>query len=190
MNINNAIVTAVAGFALVPAMSWAGTIGGVQYASQYDYREFFAVTDHHDFHVGLAGNPFPGSELGVVARDLLPAMQSNKPRPALIFTYDPAVETNQPDYRLMLVFDAANDLSSKDVCNGVTRLSPASLACSTSMPSIAATTGRCRRRRPGRRPAGGERSARRPAPSRSCSRSWFNRLAGVAAPTWAKSSRN
>jgi hypothetical protein len=122
MNINNAIVTAVAGLALVPAMSWAGTVGGVQYASQYDFREFFAVTDHHDFHVVLAGNPFPGNEIGAVARDLLPAMQANKPRPALTFTYDPAVvEKDQPDYRLMLIFDAANDLDSKEVCNGVTR---------------------------------------------------------------------
>ena len=121
MNIKTAIVTAVAGLALVPAVSSAGTIGGVQYASQYDYREFFNISDHHDFHVGLAGNPFAGSDMGMVARDLLPAMQANKPRPALTFTYDPAVERDQPDYRLMLVFDAANDLDSKEVCNGVTR---------------------------------------------------------------------
>ena len=56
MNISKAIATVAAGLALAPTMSSAGTIGGVQYASQYDYREFFAVADHRDFHVGLAGN--------------------------------------------------------------------------------------------------------------------------------------
>lgn len=124
MNISKAIVTVAAGLALAPTMSSAGTIGGVQYASQYDYREFFAVADRHDFHVGLAGNPFPASDPGMVARDLLPAMQANKPRPALTFTTDPDVQTNQPDYRLMLVFDAANNLDSKEVCGGVTRFKP------------------------------------------------------------------
>lgn len=121
MNINKMIVTAAAGLALLPPASSAGTVGGVQYASQYDYREFFAATDHRDFHVVLAGNPFPSSDLGTVARDLLPAMQANKPRPALTFTFDPAVEKDQPDYRLVMVFDAANDLDSRAVCNGVTR---------------------------------------------------------------------
>jgi len=124
MNIRNMIVTAAAGLGLVPAVASAAIIGGVQYAPQYDFREFFAVTDHHDFQVVLAGNPFPGSDMGTVARDLLPAMQAAKPRPALTFTYDPAVEKDQPDYRLVLVFDAANDLGSKEVCDGVTRFKP------------------------------------------------------------------
>ncbi len=124
MNISNSIVSVMAGLALVPVSAFGATIGGVQYASQYDHREFFHVADHRDFHVVLAGNPFPGSDMGTVARDLLPAMQANKPRPALHFTYDPAVEKDQPDYRLMLVFDAANDLDSKEVCNGMTRFKP------------------------------------------------------------------
>ena len=98
----------------------AAVIGGTNYASQYDYSEFFAAADHHDFKVVLAGNPFPASDLGSVARDLLPVMQAAKPRPALTFAYDVAVEKDQPDYRLMLVFNAANDLGSKEVCNGVT----------------------------------------------------------------------
>ena len=88
-------------------------------------REFFSIADHHDFHVVLAGNAFPGSDLGSVARNLLPVMQAAKPRPALTFAYDVAVEKDQPDYRLILVFNAANDLGSKEVCNGATRANPA-----------------------------------------------------------------
>ncbi len=42
-------------------------------------------------------------------------------RPALTFAYDVATAKDQPDYRLVLVFDAANDLGSKEVCNGVSR---------------------------------------------------------------------
>jgi hypothetical protein len=52
-------------------------------------------------------------------------MQAAKPRPALTFAYDVAVEKDQPDYRLMLVFNAANDLGSREVCNGITRGSAA-----------------------------------------------------------------
>jgi len=121
MKISNTIVAAFAGLVLAPAMASAAVIGGTNYASQYDYGEFFSIADHHDFKVVLAGNPFPASELGSVARDLLPVMQAAKPRPALTFAYDVAVEKDQPDYRLMLVFNAANDLGSKEVCNGVTR---------------------------------------------------------------------
>ena len=80
-------------------------------------------------------------------------MQAAKPRPALTFAYDVAVEKDQPDYRLVLVFDAANDLGSKEVCNGVSRFNAARPGLFKPMPSIAATTCRCRRRRPGRRPA-------------------------------------
>ena len=124
MKISDTIVGAVVGLGLIPVAASAAIIGGTQYASQYDYGEFFTATDHHDFQVILAGNPFPGSDMGAVARDLLPAMQAAKPRPALTFTYDPAVEKDQPDYRLVLVFDAANDLNSTQVCNGVTRFKP------------------------------------------------------------------
>lgn len=125
MKLSNTIAGAVVGLGLVPAMASAAIIGGTNYASQYDYSEFFAVADHHDFQIVLAGNPFPGSDFGTVARDLLPAMQAAKPRPALTFTYDPAVMKDQPDYRLVLVFDAANDLDPKEVCKGVTRFKPA-----------------------------------------------------------------
>jgi hypothetical protein len=124
MKISNTVVAAFAGLVLAPSMVSAAIIGGTNYAAQYDYSEFFAAADHHDFKVILEGNPFPGSDMGSVARDLLPAMQAAKPRPALTFAYDVAAAKDQPDYRLVLVFDPANDLSSKEVCNGVSRFKP------------------------------------------------------------------
>jgi hypothetical protein len=126
MKISNTVVAAVAGLVLAPAMAAAAVIGGTNHASQHDYREFFSITDHHDFKVVLEGNPFLGSDMGTVARGLLPAMQAAKPRPALTFTYDVAPVKDQPDYRLVLVLDAANDLNSKEVCNGVSRFNPRS----------------------------------------------------------------
>src|SRR5216684_9020648 len=94
-------------FALIatPAIFLAAVIGGYYYAPQYDYREFFAATDGRQFQVVLAGNPFPSIDPAVVARDLLPAMQAAKPRPALTFTYDKPWPPTRPDYRLVLVFD-------------------------------------------------------------------------------------
>ena len=124
MKISSTVLSAVAGAAFVPLAVSAATIGGTYYAAQYDYGEFFSVADHHDFKVVLAGNPFPGSDVGAVARELLPAMQSAKPRPALTFAYDAARSPDQPDYRLVLVFDPARDLGSKEVCSGVTRTEP------------------------------------------------------------------
>ncbi|MGH8429785.1 MAG: hypothetical protein ACREUF_05210, partial [Solimonas sp.] len=108
-------------FALItaPAVGFGATIGGTFYATQYDYREFFAATDGKPFQVVLGGNPFPGIDPAVVARALLPAMQAAKPRPALTFTYDRPSPPPRPDYRLVLVFDPANNLNSDPVCAGV-----------------------------------------------------------------------
>ena len=107
-------------FALIalPAACLAAIIGGTYYAPQYDYREFFAATDGRQFQVVLAGNPFPGIDPAVVARDLLPMMQAAKPRPALTFTYDKPSPPTRPDYRLVLVFDPALNLNSDPVCAG------------------------------------------------------------------------
>ncbi|MFO1161082.1 MAG: hypothetical protein U1E60_19730 [Reyranellaceae bacterium] len=96
----------------------ASGIGGAYYAPQYDYSEFFAVTDGRNFQVIMAGSPFPALPANEVNRRLLPVMQANKPRPNLTFTYEPPVETPQPNYRLVLVFDAANDLTAARVCSG------------------------------------------------------------------------
>jgi hypothetical protein len=101
-----------------PAVGFAAIIGGTYYAPQYDYREFFAATDGRQFEVVLAGNPFPGIDPAVVARDLLPAMQAAKPRPALTFIYYKPSPPTRPDYRLVLVFDPANNLNSDPVCAG------------------------------------------------------------------------
>jgi len=105
----------------LPAATHGGVIGGTYYAPQYDFREFFAATDGRNFQVILGGNPFPGVDPDSVARDLLPAMQAAKPRPALTFTYDAPVERPRPDYRLVLVFDPANDLNADTVCQGKIR---------------------------------------------------------------------
>jgi hypothetical protein len=109
---------------LAACASSIAVIGGTYYAPQYDFAEFFAATDGRNFQVILVGNPFPGIDPNTVARDLLPAMQAAKPRPALTFTYDAPVERPRPYYRLVLVFDSALDLGSAEVCNGTTRTRP------------------------------------------------------------------
>lgn len=123
MRLRNALVAALAGLALAPAALSAATIGGTNYAPQYDFREFYAAADGKSFQVNMAGTAFPGVDPGMAARDMLPLLQAGKPRPALTFTYDKA-EQARPSYRLMLVFDAANDLGSAAVCNGAVRTQP------------------------------------------------------------------
>jgi len=108
----------LAGLAALPALAVAATIGGVYYAPQYDYRDFFAATDGKNFPVILAGSAFPSVDAGVVASDLLPAMQRAKPAPALTFTYERPIPPASPDYRLVLVFDPANNLNADPVCAG------------------------------------------------------------------------
>jgi NAD(P)-dependent dehydrogenase (short-subunit alcohol dehydrogenase family) len=114
----------VLGLLALPLSASAAVIGGVYYAVQYDYREFFAATDGRNFQVILAGSPFPTVDPRIVARDVLPVIQAAKPRPALTFTYDAPVERPKPDYRLVLVFDPANDLWGDPVCRGTTRFKP------------------------------------------------------------------
>ncbi|MFN4017021.1 MAG: hypothetical protein ACK4JB_16915 [Reyranella sp.] len=118
MRLMTRIGPVLAGLVAMPALSVAATIGGNFYAPQYDYREFFAATDGRNFTVVLAGTAFPGVDPAIVARDLLPAMQRAKPRPALTFTYDRPLPPPSPDYRLVLVFDPANDLNADPVCAG------------------------------------------------------------------------
>src|SRR5215471_3257792 len=101
-----ALTTAVG----IPVVTHAAVLGSSYYAVQYDYREFYAISDNKPFRVELVGHPYPAMEMDEVARRLLPVMQANKPPPNLTFTYDkPAVQL-RPDYRLLLVFDPANDL--------------------------------------------------------------------------------
>ena len=118
------IAAALLAATAIPAAAYAATIGGMNYATQYDYREFFSAADGRNFQVIVAGNPFPNMNADDVARHLLPQMQTNKPRPALTFTYDPPVEEPHPYYRLVLVFDAANNLNSVTACNGKPRFKP------------------------------------------------------------------
>jgi hypothetical protein len=102
-----------------PGVGAAGVIGGTYYAPQYDYSEFFAAADGRNFQVVLYGNAFPGGDPSIAARDLLPAMQAAKPRPALTFTYADPPERPRPYYRLVLTFDPANDYGSNSVCAGI-----------------------------------------------------------------------
>jgi len=124
MRFRSRIAAALLAVAALPAAAYAATIGGTYYAVQYDYREFFAATDGKNFQVVIHGNPFPGTDPAIVARDLLPMMQAAKPMPRLTFTYDTPAEKPRPDYRLMLVFDPANDLNSDSVCKGTVRFKP------------------------------------------------------------------
>jgi len=122
MRVLKKIATALLAAAAVPAAAYAATIGGYFYAVQYDYREFFSIADNKNFRVVLGGNPFPGMNADDVARQMLPQMQANKPRPALTFTYDKPAEEPRPDYRLWLIFNPANDLGADSVCaTGKTR---------------------------------------------------------------------
>lgn len=102
----------------------AQTVGGFDYAPEYDFSEFWAATDGRYFRVIVAGNPFPQLPIEQVKQRLLPVMQANKPRPALTFTYQQPPEELRPDYRLLLVFDPANDLTAARVCAGQIFLKP------------------------------------------------------------------
>ncbi|MBN9090506.1 MAG: hypothetical protein J0J01_26645 [Reyranella sp.] len=106
--------------ALLPVAAFAATIGSVDYATQYDYREFFNAADGKPFRVVLAGTPFPGATVDSAAGPLLAQMQAAKPQPRLTFTYDVPSERPRPDYRLVLVFDAAGDFGAPSVCAGAT----------------------------------------------------------------------
>jgi hypothetical protein len=101
-----------------------GTVGGFDYAPQYDFSEFFAATDGRMFRVIIAGNPFPELTQVEMQRRLLPVMQANRPRPRLTFTYEVPAELPRPDYRLVMVFQAANDLTAARVCANEIRLRP------------------------------------------------------------------
>jgi hypothetical protein len=115
---------AVLAAAAVPLTACAATLGGYQYATQYDYQEFYIATAGKPFQVIVAGNPFPTLNADDVARHLLPAMQASKPRPPLTFTYEKPGEEPHPYYRLVLVFDPANDFGASSACNGPPRFKP------------------------------------------------------------------
>lgn len=119
------VISALLGAAL-PFLSpaRAQTVGGFDYAPEYDFSEFWAATDGRYFRVIVAGNPFPQLPVEEVKQRLLPVMQVNKPRPALTFTYQQPPEEQRPDYRLVLVFDPANDLTAARVCAGQFFLKP------------------------------------------------------------------
>jgi hypothetical protein len=102
----------------------SGSIGGTDYAPQYDFSEFYAATNGKTFRVVFEGNPFPALTQQESQRRLLPVMQANRPRPRLTFTYDAPAELPRPDYRLVLVFDSAIDLTAARVCAGEVRHQP------------------------------------------------------------------
>ncbi|MCW5735425.1 MAG: hypothetical protein KIS73_14930 [Enhydrobacter sp.] len=101
-----------------------GSIGGTDYAPQYDFSEFYAAANGKTFRVVLEGNPFLALTQQESQRRLLPVMQANRPRPRLTFTYEVPSELPRPDYRLVLVVDAAIDLTASRVCAGEVRHQP------------------------------------------------------------------
>jgi hypothetical protein len=112
-------LAATLALAMLPVAAAAATIGGTEYAPQYDYREFFTAADGKPFRVVLLGNPFPAMAIEQVAGQFLAQMQANKPQPRLTFTYDQPSAQPRPDYRLVLMFDPANDMGAYSVCAGV-----------------------------------------------------------------------
>lgn len=119
-----AAIGALAGAVWLSAAGAQATVGGADYAPQYDFSEFFAATDGKTFRVVTAGNPFQSLPVNDVRARLLPVMQANRPRPRLTFTYDVPAERPRPDYRMVLVFDAANDLGAQRVCDNEFRHRP------------------------------------------------------------------
>lgn len=101
-----------------------GSVGGTDYAPQYDFSEFYAATNGKTFRVVFEGNPFPALTQQESQRRLLPVMQANRPRPRLTFTYAVPAELPRPDYRLVLVFDSAIDLTAARVCAGQVQHQP------------------------------------------------------------------
>jgi len=112
-------LAAALALSIVPVAPFAATIGGTEYAPQYDYREFFTAADGKSFRVVLLGNPFPAMAIEQVAGQFLTQMQANKPQPRLTFTYDQPSGQPRPDYRLVLMFDPADDMGAYSVCAGV-----------------------------------------------------------------------
>src|SRR5215207_5757039 len=116
MRLVRRIAAALFGSIAVPALALAATIGGAYYATQYDFREFWAATDGKPFQVVLAGDAFPCVDPTTVAQALLPRMQAAKPRPAL--TYTEPTPPPRPNYRLVLIFNPALNLNADPVCAG------------------------------------------------------------------------
>jgi hypothetical protein len=99
-------------------------ISGTYYAPEYDYSEFYALTNGKTFQVIVSGNPFPNIPQEEMERRLLPVMQANHPQPELTFTYDAPAEEPHPDYQLVLVFDPADNLTAARVCASQIRHRP------------------------------------------------------------------
>jgi hypothetical protein len=111
-------IAATLAASMLPMAALAATIGGTDYAVQYDYREFFNAADGKPFRVVLAGAPFAGMPIEEAAGPLLAQMQAAKPPPRLTFSYDIPVERPRPDYRIVLVFNATGDFGAAAVCAG------------------------------------------------------------------------
>src|SRR5471032_2809119 len=124
MRIIRTLLAAFTASAVLPLVGNAATLGGTNYAIQYEYRDFYIAADNKPFRVELLGNSFPGMSPEEFARRLLPVMQANKPQPRLTFTYDVPAEPPHPDYRMMLVFDAAANLTAAEVCKAGNRVKP------------------------------------------------------------------
>jgi len=109
----------------LPATALA-TVGGANYATQYDFDELRAFTDGKPLRVEIMGQPpFAGVAADDAARQMLPLIQAGRPqRLRSIFTYDKPAERPRPEYRLVLVFDSADNLNSSTVCEGQSRHKP------------------------------------------------------------------
>lgn len=101
-----------------------GVVSGTDFTPNYDFSEFYAVSNHRTFLAVVAGNPFPALPPEEMRQRLLPVMQANRPPSDLTFTYAAPAERPHPFYRVVLVFDPAIDLMASSVCAGQIRLLP------------------------------------------------------------------
>src|SRR3569832_1322082 len=86
---------------VAPAQS--ATISNEDVHLQYDYSEFYAVTNNREFEVVVRGNPtsLPQPQFKARLMQLLgQAMRNTRTIP----TTNPAVRTQHSNYRLVLVF--------------------------------------------------------------------------------------
>jgi len=105
-----------------------GVIGGANYASQYDYGEFFSLRSSR-LQGRASRQCVPEQRSRAAARDSCGECRPPS-APALTFAYDVAVEKDQPDYRLMLC-STPPTTRLEGVCNGVTRSNLRGRACSS-----------------------------------------------------------
>jgi hypothetical protein len=98
-------LAATLAFSMLPVAALAATIGGTEYAPQYDYREFFTAATASPSAWCCSAIPSPGMAVEQVAGTALAQMQGQQAAASPDLHYDQPAEQPRPDYRLVLMFD-------------------------------------------------------------------------------------